>query len=261
MKKNSIFAKFYIIMILFLTYVPIIVSSIYSFNDSKLATKWTGFSLKWYIKLFQDKSMLIAFVNSIILAVSSCVLSVIIAMPAAVHFHKNQNRFDKFTEFVSNMPIMIPEIILGMAYLSIFSLMKIPFGMVTLIIAHTTFCIPYIYSQLRAALYRMDDTLNDAALDLGASSYQVLRDITIPLLMPAILSGMLLSFAMSFDDIVISIFVTGPTINLLPIKVYTKLKTGLTPEINALNTIIPLIIVLLLIIRHIYIKLKIKKEY
>lgn len=260
MKKNSIFAKFYVIIILFLTYIPIVVSGIYSFNESKLSTKWTGFSLKWYMELFYDKSMILAFVNSIILAVCSCILSVIIAMPAAIHFHKNQNRLDKFTEFVSNMPIMIPEIILGMAYLSIFSLMKIPFGMTTLVIAHTTFCIPYIYSQLRAALYRIDDTLNDAALDLGATPYQVLRDITVPLLMPAILSGMLLSFAMSFDDIVISIFVTGPTVNLLPIKVYTKLKTGLTPQINALNTIIPVIILVLLFIRYTYTKLKIKKE-
>lgn len=260
MKKNNAFARFYVIMILFLTYVPILVSSIYSFNKSKLSTKWTGFSFIWYRSLFNDKTMFEAFANSIILAISACLLSVIITMPAAILFHKRKTKPDSFTEFVSNMPIMIPEIILGMAYLSIFSLMKLPFGMVTLIIAHTTFCIPYIYSQLKAALYRMDSSLKDAARDLGATPFQTFRDVTIPMLMPAIMSGMLLSFAMSFDDVVISIFVTGPTVTLLPVKVYTKLKTGLTPEINALNTIIPIVILLALLIRWVIIKIKIKKE-
>lgn len=259
MNKKKHFGKAYIVLILFLTYVPIVISTVYSFNESKLSTKWDGFSLKWYDRLFSDKTMFEAFANSIILAVAACILAVLIAMPAAVLFHKKQGGFGRSMEFISNMPVMIPEIILGMAYLSIFSLMELPFGIVTLIIAHTTFCVPYVYSQLRAGLSRVDDSLVDAAKDLGANSYRAFMDITLPLLRPALMSGMLLSFAMSFDDVVISIFVTGPGVTLLPVKVYTKLKTGITPEINALNTIVLIVIFIILIIRMFYLKLANKK--
>lgn len=259
MKKNKHFGKSYIVLILFLTYVPIIISTVYSFNASKLTTKWGGFSFKWYDTLFHDRAMFEAFMNSILLAVSACVLSVLIAMPAAMLFHKKQTGLGKIMEFISNMPVMIPEIILGMAYLSIFSLMRLPFGMLTLIIAHTTFCVPYVYSQLRAGLSRVDDSLVDAAKDLGAGPYRAFVDVSLPLLRPALMSGMLLSFAMSFDDVVISIFVTGAKMSLLPVKVYTKLKTGITPEINALNTVVMVVIIMILLIRMLYLNFINKK--
>ena len=142
---------------------------------------------------------------------------------------------------------MIPEIILGMVYLAVFSFMNLPFGMVTLVLAHTTFCVPYVFSMVRARLVGMDKSLREAALDLGATPIRVFFDVTLPLIMPAILSGVMLSFAMSFDDVVISIFVTGPTVNTLPIKIYTKMKTGVTPEINALATIMLVITAFLLL--------------
>ena len=125
--------------------------------------------------------------------------------------------------------------------------MGLPFGMLTLVIAHTTFCIPYVFSMVRARLVGMDKSLEEAALDLGASPVRVFFDITLPQIMPAILSGVMLAFAMSFDDVVISIFVTGPKVNTLPVKIYTKLKTGVTPEINALATVMLAVTVLLLI--------------
>jgi len=149
---------------------------------------------------------------------------------------------------ISLLPIMIPEIILGMVFLSVFSFMGLPFGMLTLVIAHTSFCIPYIYSMVKARLAGMDKMLEEAAKDLGASPVRVFFDITLPLIMPAILSGCMLAFAMSFDDVVISIFVTGPTVNTLPIKIYTQIKTGVTPEINALATMMLLITIVLLIL-------------
>ena len=120
--------------------------------------------------------------------------------------------------------------------------------MLTLVIAHTTFCVPYIYSMVKARLAGMDKSLEEAALDMGASPIRTFFDITLPLIMPAILSGGMLAFAMSFDDVVISIFVTGPTVNTLPIKIYTKMKTGVTPEINALATMMLLITIILLIL-------------
>ena len=141
---------------------------------------------------------------------------------------------------------MIPEIILGMVFLSVFSLMGLPFGMVTLVIAHTTFCVPYIFTMVRARLVGMNHSLEEAALDLGATKRQVFFDIILPQILPAILSGVLLAFAMSFDDVVISIFVTGPKVNTLPVKIYTKLKTGVTPEINALATVMLFVILLCL---------------
>lgn len=230
-----------------ITYIPIILTVIYSFNASKISSVWEGFSLKWYVELFQDRDLGEALRNSLILAVLSCILAVFIGTSGALGMYRRKSRLNDAVAYVSTIPIMIPEIILGMVFLSIFSLMGLPFGMVTLVIAHTTFCVPYIYSMVKARLVGMDKSLEEAALDLGASPMRVFFDITLPLIMPAILSGVMLAFAMSFDDVVISIFVTGPTVNTLPVKIYTKLKTGVTPEINALATLLLVVITLLLL--------------
>ena len=138
---------------------------------------------------------------------------------------------------MARLPIMIPEIILGMVFMAFFSLLNLPFGMVTLVIAHTAFCIPYILMNVKTRLVGMDPSLEEAARDLGASSGRAFVDIILPILMPGVLSGALLAFAMSLDDVVISIFVNGPRLNTLPIKVYTQMKFGVTPEINALCTL------------------------
>ena len=127
-----------------------------------------------------------------------------------------------------------------------FSFMNLPFGMLTLVIVHTTFCVPYVFMTVRARLSGMDPSIEEAARDLGASGIRVFWDITLPAILPAIASGVLLSFAMSFDDVVISIFVTGATVNTLPIKIYTKLKTGVTPEINALTTVMLIVTIIVL---------------
>ena len=140
-------------------------------------------------------------------------------------------------EYISMLPIMVPEIILGMVFMTFFALIGLPFGMATLVIAHTAFCIPYVYMMVKARLAGMDISLIEAARDLGASPWRAFFDITLPLIFPAVLSGMLLAFAMSLDDVVISIFVTGAETNTLPVKIYTQMKTGVTPEINALCTI------------------------
>jgi spermidine/putrescine transport system permease protein len=135
-----------------------------------------------------------------------------------------------------------------MVYLAAFSFMNLPFGMLTLVIAHTTFCVPYIFMMVRARLEGMDASIEEAARDLGANGTQVFFDITLPAIIPAILSGLLLAFAMSFDDVVISIFVTGATVNTLPIKIYTRMKTGVTPEINALATIMLLVTIVIFLL-------------
>lgn len=244
--KMKKFPFIYVGVITVITYIPIILTIIYSFNASKITSVWEGFSLKWYVELFRDRDMREALVNSLVLAVLSCTLAVIIGTAGALGMHRKKKRANDMIAYVSMIPIMIPEIILGMVFLSVFSLMGLPFGMVTLIIAHTTFCVPYIFSMVKARLVGMDKSLEEAALDLGASPARVFLDVTLPQIMPAILSGVMLAFAMSFDDVVISIFVTGPGVNTLPVKIYTKMKTGVTPEINALATLMLAVTVVLL---------------
>lgn len=248
MKKTfwSKLAYVYVAILTILTYVPILLTVIYSFNESKLTTVWAGFSLKWYKELLQDRDIQEALVNSLILAGLSCLCAVVIGTTGALGMHKRKSKLDGMVAGLVMLPIMIPEIILGMVFLAVFSFMDLPFGMLTLVIAHTTFCVPYIYSMVKARLVGMDKALEEAALDMGASPVRVFFDITLPLIMPAVLSGVMLSFAMSFDDVVISIFVTGPKVNTLPIKIYTQLKTGVTPEVNALATIMLLVTIVLL---------------
>lgn len=240
----------YVGVITAITYIPIFLTVVYSFNESKISSVWGGFSLKWYAELFRDRDIGEALANSLILAVLSCIFAVVIGTTGALGMHRKKSRINDVVAYLSMLPIMIPEIILGMVFLSVFSFMGLPFGMVTLVIAHTTFCIPYIYSMVKARLAGMDPSLEEAALDLGASRVRAFFDVTLPLILPAILSGCVLAFAMSFDDVVISIFVTGPTVNTLPVKIYTKLKTGVTPEVNALATVMLAVTILILFLAH-----------
>ena len=246
MKKKK-WPYIYVGIITVITYIPIIMTVVYSFNASKLTSVWEGFSLKWYEELLKDRVLRVALVNSLVLALLSCCCAVLIGTTGALGMHRKKNKMNDAVASVGMLPIMIPEIILGMVFMSVFSLMGLPFGMVTLVIAHTAFCVPYIYSMVKARLVGMDKSLEEAALDLGASPLRVFFDVTLPQIIPAILSGVMLAFAMSFDDVVISIFVTGPKVNTLPVKIYTKLKTGVTPEINALATVMLAVTILLLI--------------
>lgn len=246
MKKKK-WPYIYVGIITVITYIPIIMTVVYSFNASKLTSVWEGFSLKWYEELLKDRDLREALVNSLVLAFLSCSCAVLIGTTGALGMHRKKSKMNDAVASVAMLPIMIPEIILGMVFMSVFSLMGLPFGMVTLVIAHTAFCVPYIYSMVKARLVGMDKSLEEAALDLGASPLRVFFDVTLPQIIPAILSGVMLAFAMSFDDVVISIFVTGPKVNTLPVKIYTKLKTGVTPEINALATVMLAVTILLLI--------------
>lgn len=236
-KKRGFFKVIYPILMTFLTYLPILMVVIYSFNGSRISSVWSGFSLKWYSQLFRDDAIFEALGNSLILALASSLIAAVIATSAALFIGKAKLPFKWAVEKMSLAPLIIPEIILGMVFLAFFSLLGLPFGMISLIIAHTAFCIPYVYNQVKARLEVMDNTAVEAARDLGASPMKAFLTVTLPMLMPAIVSGMFLSFAMSFDDVIISIFVTGVDVNTLPIIVYTSLKTGVTPKINAICTL------------------------
>lgn len=236
--KKIRFSDIYLTLVLILMYIPILLVIIYSFNGSKISSVWDGFSLTWYKALFNNTPLFEALGMSIFLGITSSLIAAIIGTLGAIGMARSHLKANGFIEYISTLPIMIPEIILGMVFLVFFNFINLPFGMITLIIAHTSFCIPYIFIQVKARLNGIDKSLLEAAKDLGASELQVFRDITLPLLRPAIISGMILAFAMSFDDVIISVFVTGVNTNTLPIKIYTKLKTTVTPEINALCTLI-----------------------
>ncbi len=247
MKRKSKFPIVYLILITLINYLPILIVVVFSFNSSKLSTVWSSFSLRWYEKLFSNHRLMESFFNSILLGLASTGLSAVIGTLGAVGLAKTNYRTNKLVAYLSTLPLMIPEIILGMTYLAFFSILSIPFGFLTLLLAHTAFCVPYVLMMVSARLVGMDQSLEDAALDLGASRKRAFWDVTMPMLSPAIISGSVLAFAMSFDDVVISLFVNSPYFNTLPTRVYTKLKTGVTPDINALCTLMLLFMIIVMV--------------
>ncbi len=237
-KKIGKLPKIYIACILIIMYLPILITVVYSFNDSKLVTNWQGGSLRWYRELFRDRDLKEALYNSLLLGVSSSLLAGIIGTISAFSIARTHFILHKPLESISLMPIMIPEIVLSIVLSSFFYLINIPHGMITLIIAHTTFCIPYVYLLVKARMQGLDKGIEEAARDLGATPMRTFVDIVIPSILPAVINGMLLAFAMSFDDVILSLAVSGNSVNTLPMKIYTKVKTGITPEMNALAAIL-----------------------
>ena len=243
-QKRFKLSNLYLALVMAITYLPLLIVVVFSFNDSKLTVGWKGFTLRWYQTLFRNAALMEALGNSILLGVLSCLFAAVIGTLGAIGMARVHYKTKGMMEYLSTIPMIVPEIILAMAFMAFFSTMGLPFGMVTLVISHTAFCIPYVFMMVKARLVGIDKSLEEAARDLGASPARTFWDITLPLIMPAVLSGCILAFAMSFDDVVISLFVTGPTLSTLPIKVYTQLKTGVTPEINALCTMILLVVIL-----------------
>ena len=260
MKRKSFFPSFYLILITIVMYLPILFVMIYSVNLSKISSVWTGFSLKWYRDLFRDRNVGTALVNSLILGGVSSLAAAVIGTLGAIGTARTSFRGKGAMEYIATLPMMTPEIILGMIFLAFFSLLGLPFGMTTLIISHTAFCIPYVFMQVKARLAGLDKSYEEAARDLGAGRARVFFDITLPMIAPGIISGMLLSFAMSFDDVVISIFVTGVSVNTLPILIYTQLKTGVTPKVNALCTLMFLATLLIVVLSALIGRLGNKKK-
>lgn len=236
-KKRKIFSPVYLTLVLVILYLPILMVVIYSFNSGRTIGAWQGFTTSWYTRLFGNALMGDALKNSLVLALLSSLLAGGIGTLGAIGLTRSHTRLSGAIETVATLPMMIPELVLGMAYLAVFTAVSMPLGMGALVLTHTTFCIPYVFINVKSRLIGMDPALSEAARDLGASPMRVLRDVTLPLIAPAVVSGMMLSAAMSLDDVVISFFVTSAEANTLPLKVYTGLRSGGTPEINALSTL------------------------
>jgi spermidine/putrescine transport system permease protein len=238
MKKRPLYPV-YIALVLALMYVPILLVIIYSFNQSRLSSIWSGFTLSWYRELFRDRSMFESLRNSLVLGLLVSSASAVIGTLGASGMARSRASLGaKAMEYFSILPIMTPEIILGMTFLAFFSLLALPFGMLTLVIAHTAFCVPYVYLLVRARLAGLDKSYVEAARIMGAGDLRAFYDITLPLVLPAVISGMLISFAMSFDDVIVSVFVSGIHTNTLPMKIYSQIKTGVTPKTNAMCALI-----------------------
>ncbi|MDR2479169.1 MAG: ABC transporter permease [Treponema sp.] len=250
MKKKRLF-PLYIGAVLAVMYVPIFLVILYSFNQSRLSSVWNGFTFRWYAELFNDRSMFEALRNSVVLALVSSFSAAVTGtlgasgmarLRAEAARRQGVRRVNtaphRVMEYLSILPVMIPEIIMGMTFLAFFSFLALPPGMLTLAIAHTAFCVPYTYLLVRARLAGMDKSYVEAARILGAGDVRSFRDITLPLLLPAVVSGILISFAMSFDDVIVSVFIAGVQTNTLPIKIYSQIKTGVTPKTNAMCTLI-----------------------
>ncbi|MDR2052270.1 MAG: ABC transporter permease [Treponema sp.] len=237
-RKRGIPSKAYLAAVLLIMYIPIALVIVYSFNRNRISSMWSGFSWRWYAELFRDRAMWSSLWNSVFLGVTASVGAAVIGSLAATGLSRAKLPGAAVMSYIGILPIMIPEIVLGMVSLAFFALLALPFGMLTLVIAHTAMCIPYSFIMVKARLEGIDKGYVEAAKDLGAGEWRAFYDITLPLIMPAVVSSMLISFAMSFDDVIISVFVTGVNTNTLPIRIYTQMKVGVTPKTNAMCTLL-----------------------
>jgi len=250
-KKPALF-PLYLGLILVIMYIPIILVIIYSFNQSRLSSLWGGFTLKWYAEMLKDRAMFDGLRTSLILGLLSSGLSCALGTLAASGMAKirlmeqgSGTGVHKVMEYLSILPIMTPEIIMGMVFLAFFTLLSLPLGMAALVISHTAFCVPYPYLLVRARLSGLDKGYVEAARIMGASDMRAFYDITLPLMLPAVISGMLISFAMSFDDVIVSSFVAGVDTNTMPMIIYSRLKAGVTPKTNAMCSLLFVLTVVL----------------
>ncbi|MCI8647195.1 MAG: ABC transporter permease [Firmicutes bacterium] len=240
----------YAFLVYLFIYVPIIVMVIYSFNDQKNNYYWNGFTTEWYEKLFTNSDLVGYLGISLIVAVAATIISVIIGTIGALGLV----RFEfKLKSVISNslyIPIVVPEVVLGISLLMLFEIANFPLGMTTMILSHATFCIPFVVIIMRGRIAGMDLSIEEASMDLGANRLITFFRVTLPLLIPGIMSGAFMSFTLSIDDVIISNFVAGPYATTLPVKILSMVKTGLSPEVNALTTLMVLVLLVGILINN-----------
>lgn len=236
--KKGIGIAFCTCVYLFL-FLPILVIVVNSFNatTSKPYLTWKGFTFDWYVKLFDNGALLSSFGNTIIIAVVSTLLATMIGTLGAFGMYKYKFKGKGVIDGLLYIPVVIPEIVLGISLLSLFTNVNIPRGMLTLILAHVTFSVPFVIFNVRARLSGYDNSIEEASMDLGANRVITFFEITLPVLAPGIAGGALLAFTLSIDDVIISYFVNGQT-KTYPLKVMESIKSGVAPDVNALSTLI-----------------------
>ena len=250
MKKNKGFgSKLYLAAMLLFFYLPIIYMVIFSFNESKSLSKFTGFSLKWYAKMLENNTMIESIYYTVLIAIIATVVSTIVGTLASIGISRSRKIIKEMVMQVNNLPVMNPEIVTAIGLMLFFTSLRIEKGFWTLLLSHIAFCIPYVMLSVLPRIRRLDPNLAEAAMDLGASPFYALRKVIVPQLMPGIIAGALIAFTMSFDDFIISYFVTGQGINNISIMVYTMAKR-VNPTINALSTLIVVAITIVLVVTN-----------
>jgi len=229
-------------------YLPIFVLIAFSFNTSRFSVEWEGFTLEWYVKLVQDPLVMDALKNSIVVAIAATALSTVIGTLTAYGLYRYRFRGKTIFDSVLFLPIVTPEIIVGISLLIFFVMIRFALGLTSIIIAHTAFDIPFVMLIVRARLQGMDRSLEEAAMDLGADEWTTFFRITIPQLQPGILAAALLAFTLSFNDFVITFFVSGVGSTTLPLKIFSMVRLGISPKINALSAMIVFFSALLIIV-------------
>ena len=252
MQKNNAFARIFNVLVYVFLYLPIVVLIIFSFNDSKSRTVWSGFSLHWYRERLQDQEILSAFSTTITVSVIAAVVATVLGTAAAIGFHNMKRRPRNLFMTINNIPMTNADIITGVSLMLLFvaagNLLGFSLGMGTLLVAHITFNVPYVVLAVMPKLRQLNPNLGEAAMDLGATPWQAFWKVLMPELRPGILNGMLIAFTMSIDDFVISYFTAGSEVSTLAMQIYAMTRKRISPEVNALSTILFVVVLTLLVI-------------
>lgn len=245
---NRFLKKSYVFLIFLFLYAPILVLMVYSFNDSRSRGAWNGFTLRWYVELFSDRQILSSLYYTVLIGVLSAVIATIIGTAAAIGIHGWRGYRRTVIMNLTYLPVLNPDIVTGIAFMILFVFAKMKLGFLTLLLSHITFNIPYVILAVMPKLKQLDNNLYEAALDLGATPWYALKRVILPEIMPGIITGLLFAFTLSIDDFVISFFTTGSGISNLSITIYSMARRGINPTINALSTLMFLVVVSLLVI-------------
>lgn len=247
-KLEKFIKRFYLFIIFLFLYTPIITLMVFSFNESKTMGKWTGFTLKWYEELFSNQRLMSALYYTILIALLASIISTIVGTISAIAISQMKGKLKTLILNINYLPVLNPDIVTGIALMSLFIFLKFNFGFTTMLLAHITFDIPYVILSVLPKLRQLPENTLDAAADLGATPAYALWKVIIPQIKPGIFSGFLMAFTMSIDDFVISFFTTGPGVTNLSIEIYSMARRGIKPEINALSTLMFLTVLALLLI-------------
>jgi len=262
MKEKKTFAQHlssaYLVLILLFIYLPIAYVVFFSFNESKSLTNFTGFSLRWYENMFSDSTMLQSIYYTVIVAVVATVVSTVVGTITAIGLSKSRRLIRTLVLEVNNLPVMNPDIVTAIGLMLLFISLRMQLSLTTLILSHISFCIPYVILTVMPKLRQLDDNVAEAALDLGATPWQALTKVIIPQIYPAVVSGALIAFSMSFDDFVISFFTAGVGINNISMFVYSMKRYN--PSVNALSTLIVIVVTVILILVNLIPRIKDRKE-
>lgn len=240
--------------ILVLIYIPILVLVVNSFNASKYGIKWGGFTFKWYEKFWNNDGLMTAALNSLTVSIVAASVATIIGTLAAVALHRYQFKGKALLSSMVFVSMLTPEIVMAISLLIVFMALGIKLGFVSLVIGHITFCLPFVIVAVYSRLKGFDMKMLEAARDLGASESNIFWKIILPLALPAVSAGWLLSFTLSLDDVIVSAFVTGPGYEILPLKVYSMVRVGVSPEVNAISTILLVVSLVLVIVSQLLLR-------